>query len=110
MITGEPHVFPEESHLSPDHERIAPLCAAILAAPEGTIPIAVGSGTINDLVKRAAFETNRPYMVAATAASMDGYTASGAALIVDGFKQTRSVPHRSRLSLIPKFWPPPLRR
>lgn len=88
VITGEPHVFPEESHLSPDHERIAPLCAAILAAPEGTIPIAVGSGTINDLVKRAAFETNRPYMVVATAASMDGYTASGAALIVDGFKQT----------------------
>ncbi|MGI8485156.1 MAG: iron-containing alcohol dehydrogenase [Thermomicrobiales bacterium] len=88
VITGKPHVFPVEAHLSPGYERIAPLCEAILAAPEGTIPVAVGSGTINDLVKRAAFETNRPYMVVATAASMDGYTASGAALIVDGFKQT----------------------
>ena len=88
VVAAEPHVFPVESHLSPDYERIAPLCAAILNAPEGTIPVAVGSGTINDLVKRAAFETSRPYMVVATAASMDGYTASGAALIVDGFKQT----------------------
>jgi glycerol-1-phosphate dehydrogenase [NAD(P)+] len=43
------------------------------------IPIAVGSGTINDLTKLAAHRVGRPgYMSVATAASMDGYTAFGA--------------------------------
>jgi len=48
----------------------------------------VGSGSINDLTKRAAHETHLPYIAVATAASMDGYTASGAALIHEGVKQT----------------------
>ena len=52
------------------------------------VPVAIGSGTINDLVKRAAFEEERTYMVVATAPSVDGYTAYGAALNVDGFKMT----------------------
>ena len=52
------------------------------------VPVAIGSGTINDLVKRAAFEEERSYMVVATAPSVDGYTAFGAALNVDGFKMT----------------------
>jgi len=52
------------------------------------VPVAVGSGTINDLVKRAAFEEERTYMVVATAPSVDGYTAYGAAINVDGFKMT----------------------
>lgn len=59
---------------------------------KSTIPVAVGSGTINDIVKRAAFELQRPYMIVATAASMDGYTSFGAAVDVDGFKQTLSCP------------------
>ncbi len=52
------------------------------------IPIAVGSGTINDLVKLAAFESGRKYMIVATAASMDGYTAFGAPIESGGFKKT----------------------
>jgi len=52
------------------------------------VPVAIGSGTINDLVKRAAFEEERTYMVVATAPSVDGYTAYGAAINVDGFKMT----------------------
>jgi len=52
------------------------------------VPVAIGSGTINDLVKRAAFEEERSYMVVATAPSVDGYTAYGAAINVDGFKMT----------------------
>jgi len=52
------------------------------------VPVAIGSGTINDLVKRAAFEEERTYMVVATAPSVDGYTAYGSALNVDGFKMT----------------------
>lgn len=56
------------------------------------IPIAVGSGTINDLTKLAAHLTNRPYMCVATAASMDGYTAFGASITANGAKQTFNCP------------------
>ena len=53
-----------------------------------TIPIAVGSGTVNDLVKRGSEEAGLRYMVVGTAASMDGYTSYGASITKDGIKQT----------------------
>jgi glycerol-1-phosphate dehydrogenase [NAD(P)+] len=56
------------------------------------IPVAVGSGTINDLTKLASHRTGRPYMCVATAASMDGYTAFGASITKDGAKQTFTCP------------------
>lgn len=56
------------------------------------VPIAVGSGVINDLVKLAAHRTGRPYMCVATAASMDGYTAFGASITYKGSKQTFNCP------------------
>lgn len=56
------------------------------------IPIAVGSGTINDLTKLAAHLTNRQYLCVATAASMDGYTAFGASITANGAKQTFNCP------------------
>ncbi len=56
------------------------------------IPVAVGAGTINDLTKLAAHRAGRPYMAAATAASMDGYTAFGASITFQGAKQTFSCP------------------
>ena len=56
------------------------------------IPIAVGSGTINDLVKLAAHRAGRPYLCVATAASMDGYTAFGASITWRGAKQTFNCP------------------
>ena len=56
------------------------------------VPVVVGSGTLNDLTKVAAHHCGRKYMTVATAASMDGYTAFGAAITKDGFKQTISCP------------------
>jgi glycerol-1-phosphate dehydrogenase [NAD(P)+] len=56
------------------------------------IPIAVGSGTINDLTKLASFRTGREYLCVATAASMDGYTAYGASITFHGSKQTFECP------------------
>jgi glycerol-1-phosphate dehydrogenase [NAD(P)+] len=60
--------------------------------PHRAIPVAVGSGTINDLVKLAAHRTDRPYLCVATAASMDGYTAFGASITHAGMKQTFHCP------------------
>lgn len=57
------------------------------------VPVAVGSGVINDLTKRAAGELGIPYMVVATAASVDGYSSFGAALVSpEGAKQTYPCP------------------
>lgn len=57
-------------------------------AEDESIPVAVGSGVMNDLVKHAAFSLQRRYLCVATAASMDGYTSAGAPLSDDGFKMT----------------------
>jgi glycerol-1-phosphate dehydrogenase [NAD(P)+] len=56
------------------------------------IPVAVGSGTINDLTKLASHRAERPYMCVGTAASMDGYTAFGASITYQGAKQTFECP------------------
>lgn len=56
------------------------------------VPVAVGSGTINDIVKRASFEVERPYAVVGSAASMDGYTGFGAPMTIDGVKITMPCP------------------
>ncbi|SHE64611.1 glycerol-1-phosphate dehydrogenase [NAD(P)+] [Mariniphaga anaerophila] len=56
------------------------------------IPVAVGSGTLNDLTKLASSRAGRRYMCVATAASMDGYTAFGASITFEGAKQTFSCP------------------
>lgn len=56
------------------------------------IPVAIGSGTINDLTKLSSHLTGRRYMCVATAASMDGYTAFGASITAEGAKQTFSCP------------------
>jgi glycerol-1-phosphate dehydrogenase [NAD(P)+] len=50
--------------------------------------VAVGSGTINDLVKYLAFQSGRNYAVFATAPSMNGYVTATASLARDGLKTT----------------------
>lgn len=57
--------------------------------------VAVGSGTINDLCKYAAFLDAKPYVVFATAPSMNGYTSANAAITVGGHKKSlaAAVPH-----------------
>ena len=63
------------------------------AIPQGAVPVAVGSGTVNDLVKCAAGELGVPYMVVCTAASVDGYSSYGAAIVSpNGVKETYACP------------------
>jgi glycerol-1-phosphate dehydrogenase [NAD(P)+] len=81
-----PIIFPGLPVLYADYRNVLELAAALQNLD--AIPVAVGSGTINDITKLAAQHCGRPYMIVATAASMDGYTAFGAAITRDGFKQT----------------------
>ncbi len=55
--------------------------------PLDAIAVAVGSGTMNDLVKRSSYLLGRRYMVVGTASSMDGYVAAGAPITVSGYKK-----------------------
>src|SRR5882672_2840019 len=81
----EPFVFSDPG-LYAEHKFVAELVES-LKGHDG-IPVAVGSGTINDLTKLSAHDVGRPYMCVATAASMDGYTAFGASITQSGSKQT----------------------
>ncbi len=86
----EPYVFPGEPTLYAEYANIEKLVEAFRG--HEAIPVAVGSGTLNDIVKRASYECGRPYLCVGTAASMDGYTAFGASIEKDGLKQTLSCP------------------
>ena len=50
--------------------------------------VGIGSGVIQDLCKYVSFFNNIPYLVVATAPSMDGYASDGAAMITGGMKIT----------------------
>lgn len=88
--TAEPYVFPPNTFVYAEYGNIEKLREALRA--HDAVPVAVGSGSLNDIVKRAAYELERPYMNIATAASMDGYTAFGAAITKEGYKQTMTCP------------------
>ena len=61
-------------------------------ADSGALGVAVGSGTINDLVKLASGQLGQPYAVVGTAASMDGYSGFGAPMSSEGVKVTMPCP------------------
>ncbi len=74
------------------------LKAVSSALSDADIAVAVGSGTINDLVKLASFQNDIPYMTVATAPSMNGYTSAIAAMMIRGVKRT--VPCRQPFAVI----------
>ena len=88
--TVEPYVFPYQPMLYAGYDNIEILRDALRG--HDAVPVAVGSGTLNDIAKRAAHEVERPYMCVGTAASMDGYTSFGASIAKDGRKQTLECP------------------
>ena len=59
---------------------------------------AIGSGTVNDLAKRACTIAEKPYIVLGTAASMNGYASGIAAILSQGLKTT--VPARPPRAII----------
>ena len=88
--TVEPYVFPGRPALYAEYGNIEKLVSSL--REHDAVPVAVGSGTLNDIVKRAAHECERQYLCVGTVASMDGYTAFGASIEKDGYKQTLECP------------------
>ncbi len=78
-----PVVLPPRPHADQDTAE-----AIRQAGREADAFVAVGSGTINDLCKYAAAGEHKPYVVFATAPSMNGYTSKNASITVGGLKRT----------------------
>lgn len=78
-------VLPEKE-LVPDEQAVGKVMEVYERGTD--LLLAVGSGTLNDLCKFVSFQLNLPYMIVATAPSMDGFVSVGAALIHNHVKTT----------------------
>jgi glycerol-1-phosphate dehydrogenase [NAD(P)+] len=56
--------------------------------PDTQAIIAVGSGTIHDIVRFVCYAAKRVFLSVPTAPSVDGFSSVGAPLLIQGFKQT----------------------
>ncbi len=72
------HVMDEEN-LVPNEEALGEIMMA--RKIDVDIIVAVGTGTVNDICKFISFHMGIPYIIVATAPSMDGFTSSGAPLV-----------------------------
>lgn len=78
-------IFDGTAILIPDETAIETVSAELDGVD---IIIGVGSGVIQDLCKYVSFFAKIPYIIVATAPSMDGYASDGAAMILGGMKET----------------------
>ena len=82
------HIFAGEGVVIPDEASVEAIEGKMA---EGTdLIVGVGSGVINDLCKFVGHKHRIPYIIVATAPSMDGYASAGAAMILGGMKVTPS--------------------
>ena len=79
-------VFQTETPLVPNEYALGSVLAAMTSQDD--MLLAVGSGTLNDVTKYVSARTGVPYVIAATAPSMDGYASTVAPTILDGLKTT----------------------
>ena len=105
-LAGEPlEASLARQHLDPEHVIQQPalggaklvagdaeIDALTLRVRQSTCPVsalvAIGAGTVNDIVKLTAWLCRLPYAVVATAPSMNGYTSGIAAIMSGGIKQS----------------------
>lgn len=81
IFTGETTLIPNEDAIDKVMSKISGIDTFL----------GIGSGVIQDLCKYVSFFAKIPYIIVATAPSMDGYASSGAAMILKGMKETVSV-------------------
>ncbi len=88
-LSGE-LIFPGLPRLKPDILNVQKVQQAL--EMNQAVPLVVGSGTLNDIVKLAAHRVGRAYLAVGTAASMDGYTSFAAAITHEGVKKVDPCP------------------
>lgn len=80
------YTFSSTGFLVPDEKALGSLLVEIPSDTE--VILGVGSGTINDLCRMISYKCHIPYVIVATAPSMDGYASSVSPLIIKGTKLT----------------------
>jgi glycerol-1-phosphate dehydrogenase [NAD(P)+] len=81
--------IPLEKRVLPASYKPTLALAEEISKTETDFFVAVGSGSLNDLVKYAAAIAGKPYIVFATAASMNGYVSTSSSLVDEsGFKKS----------------------
>ncbi|MDR0416297.1 MAG: sn-glycerol-1-phosphate dehydrogenase [Propionibacteriaceae bacterium] len=88
VATDQPVIYPGQPVLFADDAVVEDLRARL--ADTNAVACSIGSGSLNDVVKLASHQVGRSYLSVCTAASVDGYTSSTAAVAMAGVK--RSVP------------------
>ncbi len=77
------YIFKKDS-LEPNEENVG--LAVMNFNPSCDIVVGVGSGVINDISKIVANVTGKPYIIVATAPSMDGYASATSSMTMEGVK------------------------
>ena len=87
-LIASKHIFAGTDLVIPDETSVEAIEGKL--TDEVDLIVGVGSGVINDLCKFVGHKHTLPYIIVATAPSMDGYASAGAAMILDGMKVTPS--------------------
>ncbi len=87
--------LPGDSHA--DEKGVKPLCGRLEAKPSADLLIAVGSGSLHDITRYSADRFDLPFIACPTAASVDGFVSSVAAMTWGG--QKLSSPARAPIAL-----------
>lgn len=80
VFDGSRILIPDEAAIERVTEELKSFGASLI--------VGVGSGVIQDLCKCVSHYEGVPYMIVATAPSMDGYASTGAAMILGNMKET----------------------
>ncbi len=80
------HIFEGSGVVIPDEAAVSAIEEKLTGRTD--LIVGVGSGVINDLCKFVGHKRGIPYIMVATAPSMDGYASAGAAMILEGMKVT----------------------
>ncbi len=70
--------------LEPDEKNVG--LAVMNYTPDCDLVLGVGAGVINDISKIVASVSKKPYIIVATAPSMDGYASATSSMTVEGLK------------------------
>lgn len=82
-ISAASHIFNTDP-LEPNEHSVG--LAAMCIDPKCDVILGVGSGVINDICKIVANLTGKPYVIVATAPSMDGYASATSSMEREGLK------------------------
>ncbi len=78
-------IFSGDEVLIPNEEAVKTVTESL---GDTDMIVGIGSGVIQDLCKYVSFLSKVPYLIVASAPSMDGYASNGAAMIMGGMKVT----------------------